>query len=102
MQVVRSSLRTGPVPLGGLVERLAAWCYDHRRRVVLLWIVALVGIGVLGGTFGGKYATSFSAPDFESQRAYDLLREKFPNAAGDSLELVVKAPAGVRAERSRI
>ena len=84
------------------MERLAGWCYDHRRRVVLLWIAALVGSGILGGAFGGKYATDFSAPDFESQKAYDLLREKFPDAAGDSAQLVVKSDSGVQEDRARI
>ena len=33
-------------PRGGLggLGRLAAWCYDHRRRVLLGWLLAVVAI----------------------------------------------------------
>ncbi len=82
--------------------RLAGWCYDNKRRVVLLWIVAFVGIGFVGAAFGGKFATDFSAPEFESQKAYDLLREKFPDAAGDSAQLVIKSDKGLTADRARV
>ena len=44
------------------MERLARWCYAHRWRVLILWIVALVGIGVLGSVAGGSYSNNFSLP----------------------------------------
>ncbi|MCA1822708.1 MAG: hypothetical protein ABR520_10770, partial [Mycobacteriales bacterium] len=69
---------------------------------MLLWIVALIAISVLGGVFGGKYATDFSVPQIESQKAYDLLRARFPEQAGDSVQVVIKAPGGVRQARPRI
>ena len=84
------------------MDRLAGWCYDHRGTVVLLWIVALVAFLGLGIGFGGKYATDFSVPEFESQQAYDLLRERFPEQAGDSALVVIKAPGGVRQSQARI
>ena len=84
------------------MERLAGWCYDHRRSVVLLWIAGLISAVALGIAFGGKYATDFSVPEIESQKAYDLLREKFPEQAGDSAQIVVKAPGGVLANRAKI
>ncbi len=79
-----------------MLQRLAAWCYLRRRRVLLLWVAALVGVAVIGGAIGSSFAQSFSLPGTESQRAADLLRARFPARAGDEGQIVFTAPAGVR------
>ena len=33
----------------GALPRLAGWCHDHRRRVLILWIVTLVVASVISG-----------------------------------------------------
>ena len=76
--------------------RLARWCVEHRRRVLVAWIVAVVGVVALGRVAGGEYTNSFKLPDVESQRAFDLLKARFPTRAGDSAQVVVSARAGVR------
>lgn len=45
----------------------------------------------------GEFADSFSLPGAESQRAYDLLEERFPQQAGSSATLVFRSeePGGV-------
>ena len=78
-----------------MLERLARWTYEHRWRTLIIWVVALVGIGFLGSAFGGDYSNSFSLPGAESQRAFDLLKERFPARSGDTAEIVFKADAGV-------
>jgi RND superfamily putative drug exporter len=55
----------------------------------------LVGLGFLTGTAGGDFVDSFTIPGAESQKAVDLLEEKFPSQAGDSARAVFFAEAGV-------
>jgi RND superfamily putative drug exporter len=76
------------------LHRLGRWCVVHRKRVVLLWLVALLGLGVLAGRAGGDYSDDFRVPGVESQRALDLLKERFPEASGASAQLVFHTEDG--------
>src|SRR5690242_15755542 len=76
--------------------RLARWCVRHRRRVVVAWIVAVIAVVALGRAVGGEYTASFRLPDVESQRAFDLLRARFPARSGDAAQVVIAADRGVR------
>lgn len=67
---------------------LARWCIAHRRRVVLIWILAAVLVSVIAGAAGRDYATNFSLPGTQSQRAVDLLEQKFPSQSGDLDQVV--------------
>jgi len=84
-----------------LLGRLATSCYRHRRRVLAAWIAALVVVVFLARTIGGSTTTSFSLPNVESQQAFQLLQARFPARAGDSAQIVVVAPAGVRTAEVR-
>ena len=77
-----------------MLERLAAWCYRRRRTVVLCWIAALVGTLVLSNVAGGEFNADFTSPGSESQEAFDLLEQRFPQQSGDTLDVVYKAEAG--------
>ena len=70
-----------------MLRRLAEFCYHHRRFVVIGWIVALVGVSVLGQTVGGDLLKTFSLPGTESQRAFDVLEQQFERT-GDTGNLV--------------
>jgi RND superfamily putative drug exporter len=78
-----------------MLERLARWCYRHRWRTVILWIVAFAGSISLMNVAGGDYTSDFSLPGSEAQEVVDLLEEKFPARSGDSASIVFKADAGV-------
>ena len=80
-----------------MLERLARWCYAHRRRVLILWILAFVGIGVLGRVGAGPFSTDFNTPGSESERAHEMLAERFPERAGDSISVVYLADGGIHA-----
>ena len=75
--------------------RLATWAFRKRWLVLVIWIVALVGANVIAGAKGPKYANAFSLPGTESQRAFDVLKERFPARKGDTGEIVFKADTGV-------
>ena len=54
----------------------------------------MVAIFAIGGALGGKFTDDFNLPDSESQRAYDLLAERYPAASGTSAYIVFHAPNG--------
>jgi RND superfamily putative drug exporter len=72
------------------------WSYDRRRRVVTLWVAALVTATVLAGVAGGDNEVSFSVPGSDSAEAVDLLQDRFPEFAGGTVDVVYTAsPNGV-------
>ena len=78
-----------------MLERLARWSYRRRWLMLVLWIVGLIGFGALGSSIGGSYSTDFSLPGAESQEAYDLLQDRFPQVAGETADIAFKAEQGV-------
>jgi RND superfamily putative drug exporter len=76
--------------------RLGRFAFRHRGLVIAIW-VALLGIGGVGAaTLSGPTATGFSIPGTESQRAVDLLQERFPQVSADgaTARVVLQAPTG--------
>jgi RND superfamily putative drug exporter len=86
-----------PGPLG----RLAGVAFRHRGRTVLAWVAALLLALGLASAFGGDFEADYSAPGSDSAQAQQLLEERFPAQAGDTVDLVVRADAGVRAPAVR-
>jgi RND superfamily putative drug exporter len=76
------------------MRKFAAWCHDRRRTVLGGWIVAFVLIAALWGTAAGEYVNSFQLPGTESQRAYDLLKDRFPEQSGDTATVVFAVDKG--------
>ncbi len=79
----------------GLLERWARFSYRHRWPVIGTWVLALVGLLAANFMFSGEYSSAFRVPGSESQKAFDLLEERFPARGGDSADLVFEAPGGV-------
>ena len=76
--------------------RLGRFAFRRRRLVVLVWL-GLLAAGIAGAaTLSGPTANGFSIPGTESQRAVDLLQDRFPQADADSAtaRIVFQAPAG--------
>jgi RND superfamily putative drug exporter len=76
------------------MRNLAAWCHDRRRTVLGLWVGAFVLFAVLWGTAAGTYVDNFRLPGTESQRAYDLLKSRFPQQSGDTATVVFAVKQG--------
>ena len=74
--------------------RLARWCVAHRRRVVVGWIAVAVVITAFAGAVGRHYATNFTLPGTESQRASDLLTREFTTQSGDVDTIVFRVSRG--------
>jgi putative drug exporter of the RND superfamily len=62
---------------------LARWCIAHRRTVVVAWIAIAVLTSVIAQAVGRNYASNFTLPGTESQRASDLLTREFKTQSGD-------------------
>jgi RND superfamily putative drug exporter len=76
------------------MRNLAAWCHDRRRTVIGLWVAAFVLSVVLWGSAAGDYINNFRLPGTESQRAYDLLKDRFPEQSGDTASVVFAVDEG--------
>ena len=76
------------------MRKLAAWCHDRRRTVIGLWVAAFIALAALWGTAAGEFVNNFNLPGTESQRAYDLLRDKFPQQSGDTANVVFAVKDG--------
>jgi putative drug exporter of the RND superfamily len=76
--------------------RLGRFAFRRRRIVLLVWLGLLAAGAVGAGTLSGPTANGFSIPGTESQRAADLLNERFPQAGADAgtARIVFQAPAG--------
>jgi RND superfamily putative drug exporter len=66
-----------------MLTRLARRCYHRRRLVTLAWVGLLVLAVAAGSQLAGKWSSSGRLPGTESQRAYDLLKLRFPGQAGE-------------------
>ena len=75
-----------------MLVAMARWCYHSRRKVVLAWVVLLVGLNVFAGAAGDHLLKTFALPDSESQKTYDVLGQQFART-GDTGNLVFKAKA---------
>jgi RND superfamily putative drug exporter len=76
------------------VTRLARWCFDHRRRVVLFWVVGAIVLLGLSRAAGSNFNAALSLPNTDSQAAVNLLKENFPSASGEGDQVVIHATGG--------
>jgi RND superfamily putative drug exporter len=73
---------------------IARWCMAHRRRVVVAWVVVAVLVTVVAQAIGPKYASVYSLPGTETQRASDLLTQEFKAQSGDADAIVFHVSTG--------
>jgi putative drug exporter of the RND superfamily len=77
------------------MRRFATWTTGHRKTVIIGWIVALIGLGMIASSVGSDFTEEFSLPSSDSKDALDLLENRFPAQAGDVVQIVYKAESGV-------
>jgi putative drug exporter of the RND superfamily len=76
------------------VRVMARWCSRHRKIVLVLWLVALVGSFAASRAVGTNFSTKFQLPDTQSAQALSLLQKDFPAASGSSDQIVLHATSG--------
>ncbi|MFE5940846.1 MMPL family transporter [Streptomyces sp. NPDC056470] len=77
---------------------LGRFSFRHRFFITLSWVALLVIAGVGAAAAIAPAPSSFSMPGTEAQQAFDLLRERFPDAHHDgaTARMVFKAPDGAK------
>jgi RND superfamily putative drug exporter len=78
------------------VRKLARWCVQHRRVVVVLWLVLAVAAVAINSATGTNYSDSFSLKGTESARATALLQQAAPKVSGDSDQIVIATHGGAK------
>jgi RND superfamily putative drug exporter len=73
----------------------ATWITGHRKTVIIGWIVALIGVGMLASSIGSDFSEEFKLPSSDSQEAFELLENEFPAQSGDSAQIVFRSDNGV-------
>jgi RND superfamily putative drug exporter len=81
-----------------LLYRLGRFAVRRRRLVLATWVLAAVAVFVGAQARGGSTADAFDVPGVESQRALDLLEQRFPAQAGTSARLVFASEDGTLAD----
>jgi RND superfamily putative drug exporter len=72
----------------------ARWCLVHRKAVLAVWLIGLIGFFAVGRAVGSVYNQSDSVPGTDSAKALSVLRANYPAQAGDSDQIVVQARQG--------
>ncbi|MFD3309735.1 MMPL family transporter [Streptomyces sp. NPDC058694] len=65
------------------------------------WVAALALVLPLAGLVGGSFVDDLVAPGSQSEKAMELLEERFPEASGGSAVAVFAVPEGERIDRHR-
>jgi RND superfamily putative drug exporter len=76
------------------MRKLARWSFSHRRIVLAVWLVAVIGLTVLHSAAGSDYRDSFKLSGTESSEAQALLEQSSPRTSGDVDRIVVAAEDG--------
>ncbi|MGI5451810.1 MMPL family transporter [Streptomyces sp. CA-249302] len=76
--------------------RLGRLAFRRRLSTVLLWVAVLVGVGVGAATAPAAEDQTSTMPGIESQKAFDLLEQRFPGTQADAAgaRVVFVAPDG--------
>src|SRR5215470_10495192 len=80
----------GPARHTGALARLARACAFNPWRTIGIWVAVIFTVGAASATFGGTLVNEFNIPGSESQKASDLLTERFPERSGDAAQIVFK------------
>jgi putative drug exporter of the RND superfamily len=105
VSTLRTSTDTEQTPTSVQITslgRLAGRCYDRRRLVLVLWILALIGITVVAQMVGTHFQNKFTAGNTQSQQAADLLSARFPARAGDTADVVFHTATPIAANQADI
>lgn len=78
------------------MRKFATWVTDHRKLVVISWVIVVVGTGWAAGAVGSDFKEDFQLPKSDSADAIDMLKKNFPAQSGDTAQIVVYAKDGVK------
>lgn len=76
------------------LERLGRGAARYHWVVLVVWLLALVGIGLGAKAASGDYSDNFTIPGAGSQKAIDLLETDFPAQNNATAQIVIEAESG--------
>jgi putative drug exporter of the RND superfamily len=74
------------------LSRLASWCFDHRRTVLVAWILVAAAVIGTAVSLGSQFSDNYSSASLASQQAQNVLSARFPAQAGASVDIVMHSP----------
>ncbi|MFJ9627563.1 MMPL family transporter [Streptomyces sp. NPDC101175] len=86
-----------------VLYRLGRLASRRRWYVTVFWVLVLAALGFASAKAPAAPDTTFSTPGVESQRAFDLIQQRFPGAQADGAvaRVVFVAPDGRRITSAR-
>src|SRR6478736_8619630 len=86
----------------GALARFVGACAHHPWRVVFTWIGIFALLIALNVAFHGKLINDFKIPGSDTQKATDLITEKFGGHKGAALRVVVASKDGQKLDEAAI
>jgi RND superfamily putative drug exporter len=80
--------------LEGPVKALAVFSTRRPLLVVILWIAAVLGLQVASAIAGPDFRDTLTLRNSDSQAAYGLMAERFPELAGSTDTIAWRVPGG--------
>jgi RND superfamily putative drug exporter len=77
-----------------MMRRLGELCARRPWTVIVVWIAIACAVALVSRRVGSRFAERPTIPASESQRAADLVRQRFPSMSGASARVVFKAKSG--------
>ena len=80
--------------MGTLLHRIGHLAARRPGRTALVWLVIAAATIAANGAWGGEPTNSFDIPGAESQRAVDLIEDRFPGLTGTTSRIVFHTETG--------
>ena len=80
--------------MSAFLYRLGRSSARHPFRVLGVWLVVAIAVVALESGAGGEFEDSFRVPGVESQRAADVLNDRFPSQGGQTARIVLHTADG--------
>jgi RND superfamily putative drug exporter len=76
------------------LARIAGWCHDHRWRVLIIWLIALVGFNFGAQAAGSAFTNNLTGG---AQPVQQILNQAFPAQAGSPAQVVITSTGPITA-----
>ncbi|MDN5835389.1 MAG: MMPL family transporter [bacterium] len=80
--------------MGKFLHKLGHYSYQHKWRVLIIWLVLLAGLGGLAATQYKPMSNAISIPGTEAQQSLERFDELFPDAGEGSARIVLHSQKG--------
>ena len=84
-----------------LFDRWPRFAARHPWRVLAGAAVVIAGLIAANVAAGGEFVDEFSIPGAESQQAFDVLLERFPQQSGDVTTVVIRSSRSIDSAETR-